>query len=306
VEGDGDFLPSDEKDWVGVGKETRRVTNPDGDAIVYHSPVETPANGSTEGRTKGPRHYKGEWLQYAPFAGSALGLGLWAAGVGKPNTSGLDAALKASNVAPIRAEYRSLGDYLRFNPLDINYAQNKLNAQTRATERAIQNTAGTRGAATSAMLANDYNAQLASGQLFRNALEYNDAQKQKVAEFNRGTNQFNAQAFNQAALQYANDYNNQRKFNAQLAYTAAKDKMDADAAWYGSLYENIGNMANALGKVGEDRANKNFYADMFANEMYGAYNPDEPYSRRWTQWNEGNAEKKHGGKIKRKKKGMTF
>lgn len=282
------------------------MITPEGDTIIYHSPTEAVTEDNSSNKTKGPKILPGEWLQYAGALGPAVGLGLWAAGVGKPDTSGLEAAVSKSNVAPIRAEYRPLGDYLRFNPLDINYQQNKQNAQTRATDRAIQNTAGTRGAATAAMLANDYNGQLASGQLFRNALEYNDAQRQKVAEFNKGTNQFNAQAFNTAALQYANDYNNQKRFNAQLAYQAAKDKMDADAAWYSSLYGNIGNLGTALGKIGEDRANKNFYANMFANELYGTYNPDEPYAGMWTTWNNGKKKsKKYGGKVRRRK-GMTF
>lgn len=114
------------------------------------------------------------------------------------------------------------------------------------------------------MIANGYNGQLASGDLFKKALEYNDAQRQQVAQFNRGTNQFNAQAFNQAALQYANDYNAQKKFNASLAYQAAKDKMDADAAWYSSLYGNIGQLAAGIGKIGERNANHNWMADMWA------------------------------------------
>ena len=68
--------------------------------------------------------------------------------------------------------------------MDINYAQNKLNQEAAATRRAIQNTAGTIGAAMAGLLASDYNTQQASGEFVRKAIAYNDALQQKVEDFN--------------------------------------------------------------------------------------------------------------------------
>jgi len=43
-----------------------------------------------------------------------------------------------------------------------------------------------------------YNSQLASGNLYRQALEYNDALKKQTEEFNRYTNLANSQGFLEA------------------------------------------------------------------------------------------------------------
>jgi len=66
--------------------------------------------GTTAGTTNGtnanpdgevePIH-KAEWPRYVGLMGPAVGLGLQAMGVGKPDTSGLDAAVNASSVNPI-------------------------------------------------------------------------------------------------------------------------------------------------------------------------------------------------------------
>ena len=136
--------------------------------------------------------------------------------------------------------------------MDINYAQNKLNQEAAATRRAIQNTAGTRGAAMAGILASDYNAQQASGDLFRKALEYNDTLQQKVEEFNRGTDIFNsqqdfsAQRANQAAIQQAL----RDKYQGILAGNTLMDQIDARRA--ASMSANLTNLVNSLGQIGEE------------------------------------------------------
>jgi hypothetical protein len=51
--------------------------------------------------------------------------------------------------------------------LDIWYEQNRLNANARATDRAILNSGANQGSKAAALLASGYNNQLASGNLFR-------------------------------------------------------------------------------------------------------------------------------------------
>lgn len=170
--------------------------------------------------------HKNEKLRYVGLMGPVAGLGLQALGVGKPDTSGLDAAVNASSVNPIMATYKPIGDYLTYKPLDTDYELNKLSSMAGASRRAILNSGSTpsRGAA---ILAADNQYMGKIGDLYRAASEYNQAQKEKVRTFNRDTHKYNAEAFNRAALQYASDYNRQKQFNAQMQMEAARQKMDA-------------------------------------------------------------------------------
>ena len=190
------------------------------------------------------------YLRYAPALGGAIGL--MTDIFTKPDYSRAQEIKDAGAYNAPTINYTPIGNYLRYNPMDINYAQNKLNQEAAATRRAIQNTAGTRGAAMAGLLASDYNAQQASGDLFRKALEYNDALQQKVEDFNRGTNMFNsqqdlyAQRSNQAATQQAL----RDKYQGILAGNTLMDQIDARRV--ASMNANLTNPVNSLGQIGEE------------------------------------------------------
>ena len=190
------------------------------------------------------------YLRYAPALGGAIGL--MTDIFTKPDYSRAQEIKNAGAYNAPTINYTPIGNYLRYNPMDINYAQNKLNQEAAATRRAIQNTAGTRGAAMAGLLASDYNAQQASGDLFRKALEYNDALQQKVEDFNRGTNMFNsqqdlyAQRSNQAATQQAL----RDKYQGILAGNTLMDQIDARRA--ASMSANLTNLVSSLGQIGEE------------------------------------------------------
>lgn len=190
------------------------------------------------------------YLRYAPAFGGAIGL--MTDIFTKPDYSRAQEIKNAGAYNAPTINYTPIGNYLRYNPMDINYAQNKLNQEAAATRRAIQNTAGTRGAAMAGLLASDYNTQQASGDLLRKALEYNDTLQQKVEEFNRGTNMFNsqqdlsAQRANQAAIQQAL----RDKYQGILAGNTLMDQIDARRA--ASMNANLTNIINSLGQIGEE------------------------------------------------------
>jgi len=286
VVGDDDYMPESALDKSKVGREVKRVTLPNGDIVVWHASLGEPDNTEVGDTGKAlqddgsivPIHKK-EWPRYAGLMGPAVGLDLQAMGVGKPNTSTLDAAVSASGVTPIAADYKPLGNYLTYRPLDRDYYINKLNAQAGATRRALLNSGSTPSRA-AAILAADNQAQAKLGDLARQAEEYNQGQREKVATFNRGTDQLNADAYNRAALQYASDYNNQKKFNAQLQMEAAREKMNAKAGWYNSLYANIGQLAAGIGSLGKENAQHNLIADMAASGAFAGVNPESAYWRR--------------------------
>ena len=224
-------------------------------------------------------------MRYAGLFGPAVGLGLMAAGVGKPDYSRLDAALSGlGEYTP--ADWKPIGNYLTYRPMDIWYEQNRMNANARSTDRAIMNNAAPIGTKMAGWLANAYNNQLASGNLFRQSLEYNDALKKQVEGFNRETDIYNSNAYNQNSQFNANAANHHNQYRAGLAMRAAQQRLDSDAGWYNSLYGNIGGLFKGIGDLGRDKTEK-----------------------RWVEWlgdrgyfgNLGKAA--YGGKIKKKKRG---
>lgn len=61
---------------------------------------------------------------------------------------------------------------------------------------------------------------------------------------------------------------------------AAKQRMDADAGWYNSLYGNIGQLTSGIGQLGKENAQHNMIADMAAQGLFGAIDPDSPMGMR--------------------------
>ena len=247
--------------------------------------------------------HKPTWGRYAGMYGPLVNLGMMAAGIGKPDYSGLDAAVSASSGAPAMAHYKPIGNYLRYNPMDIWYEQNRLNANSRATDRAIANSASPVGTKMAGLLANGYNNQMASGNLYRQALEYNDAQRQKVADFNRGTDMFNAQAFNQVSATNAQLQNSHRNFKAQMMMDAAKERLNTDASWTNSLYGNVSKLFDNFSDWGKENAQHNMIADMVADGLFGTMSDRQNIGKGYIQKKGTKAAK--GGRFNRKR-GLTF
>lgn len=198
------------------------------------------------------------WMRYAPIVGSAIGAA--SSLLSKPDESSADAILTAAREAgqytPI--SFNPIGDYMTYNPFDRDYYINKLNAESGAARRAIINQAsGNRGNAMAGILAADYNAQNQLGALARQAEEYNLAQRQKVAEFNRGTNMFNtegmfkADAANQAAKMQARSTLLQGTMQAERLRQAARQQLAAERS------ANLTNLFNNIGNIGRENMNFN-------------------------------------------------
>lgn len=198
------------------------------------------------------------WMRYAPIVGSAIGAA--SSLLSKPDESSADAILTAAREAgqytPI--SFNPIGDYMTYNPFDRDYYINKLNAESGAARRAIINQAsGNRGNAMAGILAADYNAQNQLGALARQAEEYNLAQRQKVAEFNRGTNMFNtegmfkADAANQAAKMQVRNTLLQGTMQAERLRQAARQQLAAERS------ANLTNLFNNIGNIGRENMNFN-------------------------------------------------
>lgn len=292
------------KDWTNVGSFNWQTDTSDNGANYYKRPVDANANNSKgkEEETLEPVH-KPIWGRYAGLAGPLVGLGMQMAGIGKPDYSRLDGSLDIVNGAPAMAHYKPIGNYLTYRPMDIWYEQNRMNANSRATDRAIMNNASPIGTKMAGLLANGYNSQIASGDLYRKALEYNDAQRHKVAEFNRGTDMYNADAFTRTSATNAQILNNNRQVRAQMAMNAARQRMAADAAWNQGIYGNVQGLFKGLGDWGKENAQHNMIADMAADGIFGNMSDKQNIGRGFLTRKVKKSSK--GGKLNRKR-GLTF
>ena len=232
------------------------------------------------------------WMRYAPIAGSLTGLGLSLSS--KPDESGAEAILEASRGAgtyqPIR--FNPVGNYLTYNPLDLDYAVNQANAESGAARRAILNSSsGNRAQAIAGILAADNNALNQLGALRRGAAEDNLRQRQLIEDFNRATNEFNSEGFfkadaaNQSALAQARDL-------SLRGTMAAEDiRQRARLARENAIQANLSGLFTSMGNIGQERVARQQMQWMIDNGFAPGYGSDK---------------KSKGGKIKRKKKGLTY
>lgn len=190
------------------------------------------------------------YMRYAPALGGALGaLAATLTPVDAPDYRNADSIIRSRR----SVGYTPSTQKLTYRPFDREFYQNKLNAQAGATRRAIANASnGNRGTLIAGLTAADYNAQNQMGDLFRQAEEYNQAQRERVAGFNRQTDQANAQMgihtgmFNsQMRQQAASEAARMRMIENQRYRADRAAKRDAIAA-------NFTNFLESLGGIGEE------------------------------------------------------
>ena len=277
------LVPNDKK------IEDLKITKP----FQIPMPNEVPLPNSSESK-----RYP-TWMRYAPIAAAGVGVLTDALGwTNKPDYSNADAILDATasggNYTPVSVS--PLGDYLTYNPFDRNYYINKLNADSGATRRAIVNqSAGNRATALAGLLAADYNAQGKLGDLARQAEEYNLGQRERVATFNRGTNQFNSEMGLKAAMANQSALANLRDYRLRGTMAAAemreKARMLADA----NRSTNLTNFVQGLGDIGSENVGWNQLQWAIDHGVFGPMQdtPSKGYRK--------SRKKKNGGKLLTKK-----
>ena len=288
------------KDWKNVGKYSWADKQNDNTAIYYKRPedaVEEKKKEAEENEYE-PKH-KPSWMRYAGAAGPLVGLAMQAAGIGKYDSSLTANAEAAASMSPALAQYKPIGDYLRYRPMDIWQQQIMNDATSRATDRALINNSTSVGSKAAGLIANGLNTQIADNDLRTKALEYNEAQRQKVADFNRATNMFNADAFTKTSAANADILSRNRQFKAQALLDIAKQQAAADEAWNQGIYGNVQAYFKGLSDIGRENAQHNMIADMAADGLFGTMS-DKQYSGKGFLRKKKIAAK--GGKINRKKK----
>ena len=213
----------------------------------------------------------------------------------KPDYSAAD-RVASVDIQPALVSADPVGQYLSYKPLDRMFYINQLNKNTTAGRRAIQNTSGgNRAAAMAGILAADYNYGENLGKLARQAEEYNQTQKEKVAGFNRQTDMFNSQQSMQAQSVNAQSRNDATKMRLAQAEEVAKLRSAAKNAYDTRRSNNLNNFINNLGNIGWEE-----YQRELINSNPALYYNLSGIGRVGYK---GNG-KKNGGKLKKNRRGI--
>lgn len=215
--------------------------------VPLTAPAPTAVDSTT---TDTPSKLRNNWeepLRYAPILGSLIGLGL-----NKKDYTNADAI--GNLAAPTNLKTERIGDKMAYNPLDRNYYLNILGQNNAAARSAAANASGGNRANYMAnVLAADYNYNQGAGNLARQAEEFNLNQRHQVADFNRGTNQFNAQQGNVEL-----DLNNRNLLaNNQNKNIAAQMRESIDTGYNAARDRGIGDIFSTLQGIGQEAYSRN-------------------------------------------------
>ena len=185
-----------------------------------------------------------------------------------------------------------LGNYLSFTPLDREFYLNKLDANTVAGRRAVMNTSGgNRAAALAGILATDYNYGNQLGDLARKAEEYNQAQRERVAGFNRQTDMFNSEQSMKEQSFNASSRDAATRLRLAKAQDVARLRLAAKTAYDTRRSNNLNNFITNLSNLGQEETYKE-WLDNLADKEVLLMNTSGEYI--------GN-EKCKGGKLNRRR-----
>lgn len=200
-------------------------------------------------------------LRYTPLAASGLASLTDVLGVtNKPDYSAVKDLQGLDNLS---VSGQKLGDYVNYKPLDTNYLTNQLGANAASTRSSMRNlSGGNRATYMAGLLGADASYNQGLGQLGRQAAEYNQSQKMQAADFNRGTNQFNAQQSN-----WEQGINTQMK--ADSIKTKAQLKAAARQESRGAKMNNLNTFVEGLGDLGKEKIDKNMIAYLASLGLFG-------------------------------------
>ena len=233
-------------------------------------------------------------LSYLRFAPALMsGISAFTDLFSKPDYSAAD-RIASVDIQPALVSADPIGQYLSYRPLDRMFYINQLNKNTAAGRRAVQNTTGgNRAAALAGILASDYNYGESLGKLARQAEEYNQELRERVAGFNRQTDMFNSQQSMQAQSVNAQSRNDATKMRLAQAEEVAKLRQAARDAYDARRSNNLNSFITNLGNIGwED------YQREWINSNSALYYNLSEIGRVGYK---GNG-KKNGGKLKKKRR----
>lgn len=223
---------------------------------------------------------KDTYSRYAPAVGSAIGA--VQSIFQKPDYTNSDLILDVvNNLSRNKVSPTLLSDYLSYKPIDRNYYLNQLKGQAGATRRAVMNSGLSSGQRMAGLLAADYNAQQGIADALLKTDMYNEQLRQNIAQFNRGTSQYNSRALMQAAAQNAQLAQARDNMRLSGTTTAANMRELADTALATSRSANLTNFFDNLGSIGRENRDTNILQAMIDSDLFGTLS--EPMKRGWSK-----------------------
>ena len=211
---------------------------------------------------------KNTFSRYAPIFGSAIGAVQNV--FQKPDYTNSDLILNAvNNLSRNKVSPTLLNEYLNYSPIDRNYYLNQLKAQSGATRRALMNSGINPGQRIAGLLAADYNAQQGIADTLLKSDMYNEQLKQNIAQFNRGTSQYNSGALMQAATHNAQLAQARDNMRLSGISTAANMRELSDTALANSRSANLTNFFDNLGALGRENRDTNMLQEMIDSDLFG-------------------------------------
>ncbi len=224
----------------------------------------------------------------------------------------IKAAKEAGNYIPI--DFKPIGNYLEYRPMDVWAGVNRLNANSRATDRAILNSGAVQGSQIAGMLANAYTNQIGSGELFRQSQEYNDNLRKQVAEFNKDTDKFNSEGLLKKDMANQDAATRASGFTLEGLKSGYAMKQAIDDARANAINVGISGLANLAYNYAQNKYNQDLLGWGMKHNSWGPgvyFEEDRPSRTTSTptyvsSGARGNTVAK-GGKLKvRRKKGLGF
>lgn len=223
---------------------------------------------------------KDTYSRYAPAVGSAFGA--VQSVFQKPDYTNSDLILDVvNNLSRNKVSPTLLSDYLSYKPIDRNYYLNQLKGQAGATRRAVMNSGLSSGQRMAGLLAADYNAQQGIADALLKTDMYNEQLRQNIAQFNRGTSQYNSGALMQSAAQNAQLAQARDNMRLSGTTTAANMRELADTALATSRSANLTNFFDNLGAIGRENRDANMLQAMIDSDLFGTLS--EPMKRGWNK-----------------------
>lgn len=223
---------------------------------------------------------KNTYSRYAPAVGSAIEA--VQSVFQKPDYTNSDLILDVvNNLSRNKVSPTLLSDYLSYKPIDRNYYLNQLKGQAGATRRAVMNSGLSSGQKMAGLLAADYNTQQGIADALFKADMYNEQLRQNIAQFNRGTSQYNSGALMQAAAQNAQLAQARDNMRLSGTTTAANMRELADTALATSRSANLTNFFDNLGAIGKENRDTNMLQAMIDSDLFGTLS--EPMKRDWSK-----------------------
>lgn len=199
------------------------------------------------------------YMRYAPVAGSAINAFMNI--LSSPDYGNADTIENAAAIAGKQSSIpvSTINDKVKGSTYDPYYMVNMGNQNLAASNRnAMDISGGNRAQALAGILSGTYNMQKNLAETARQAYLANRQNELQTAEFNRGTNQYNASAENQRnqAQEQLNKAGNEAFLNGMARAATMKQALNDQRS--AAFSQNQSNLYSALGNIGWENQQRNW------------------------------------------------